>query len=194
MHALKHRYAGIRGGWGAYTILHLWCCLNQLACVSKHCIWKRESERDLMIWHLSQILTFWCWKFTFKPMCWLCDVFVSTGWLCQMLWIYRSEYRQSVCCENYSTHSRLQTSPKRKGVFLSHSVTRLLTHTFKSTKLLVSCFTDWQRNWTAQSPSPQTHCPVLLPLRRQGQHLHPSRALQQTSESQHNIPMQTPMV
>lgn len=33
-----------------------------------------------------------------------------------MLRIYRSGYRQSVCCENYPTHSCLQTSPKRKGV------------------------------------------------------------------------------
>lgn len=149
-----------------------------------------------MIWHLSQILTLWWWKFTSKPVLtdWLtkyvCLVF--TGWLCQMLRVYRPGYRQSVCCENYSTHSCLQTSPERKGVFLSHTVTRLVADSHpQSAKLLFPCLTDWQRNWTAQNPSPQTHRPVLLPLRGQGQYLHPSWALQQTSKSQHYSPIHT---
>lgn len=177
---------GVCGGGSA--ILDMWWLQSTCLCVKAQFL--LLSGICHRFWH------FWCWKFTSKPECWL-SMFVFTGWICQMLWIYRSGYRQSVCCENYSTHARLQTSPKGKGVLfiylfiLSHTVTRLLADSHSQrAKLLLSCFTDWQRNWTAQSPSPQTHCPILLPLWGQRQYLHPSRALQQTSKCQHNSPIQ----
>lgn len=112
---------GVCGGGSA--ILDMWWLQSTCLCVKAQFL--LLSGICHRFWH------FWCWKFTSKPECWL-SMFVFTGWICQMLWIYRSGYRQSVCCENYSTHARLQTSPKGKGVLfiylfiLSHTVTRLL--------------------------------------------------------------------
>lgn len=189
MHALKHRYAGIRGGGGgiyyfAFVVLYL----------KKHCIWKRESERS---YDMTSVTNFDILMLeVHSSLCVDCVICLCPQGGFAKCYEFTDLSTGKVYAVKIIPHTRVSKPHQREKVCFcrTQSLTRLLTHTFKSTKLLVSCFTDWQRNWTAQNPSPQTHCPVLLPLRRQGQYLHPSRALQQTSESHHNIPIQTPMV